>query len=235
VSRLYAASALLVAGACVVAVSLAHADSARFIRTAEDALVDSASIIEGRVADIRFTYHPVEGPRTVAILADVETHAGEFLGSEVQIPTLGGPLPKGRTLFIPELPHFRKGSRYVIFLTASDWFYSPVVANYAFRVENIAGRELLVSQSGHPIVGVSSSGIESAGMSVDLPALELKTRFDRPVLVSDAASRAEGALSKSNFLTLIKALSQTYPPRGTFKRNIASGKAWNITPTDPDR
>ena len=228
------AGAALAVAVCVAAAPTARADSAKLIRTTEDALADAASVIEGRVVDVSFTYDAVEGPRTVTTFTDVQTHLGEAVGSQVRIATLGGPLPDRRILVIPELPEFRIGSSYVILLTASDWFYSPVVANYAFRVERLGGRELLVTLTGHPIVSVSRLGVQAAALSVDPPGVNMRRRFDRPVLVADAAARAAAGLSKASFLDLLKELGKAAPPRGTFKRNIARNKVWNVTAADPD-
>ena len=212
----------------------ALADSAKRIRTTEDALADAATVIEGRVVDVSFTYDPVEGPRTVTTFADVQTHLGEVVGSQVRIATLGGPLPGRRILVIPELPEFRRDSIYIVVLTASDWFYSPVVANYAFRVERLGGREVLVTQTGHPIVGITRSGIETAALSVDPPGVNMRTRFDRPVLVVDATARAATALSKASFLGGLKELGRAAPPRGSFKPSIARSKVWDVTAVDRD-
>jgi hypothetical protein len=234
IARSLPAVAVLAGCACLATASAARADSDQPVHSTRDALSDASSIIEGRVADIRFTYDPVTGPRTIATLTDVETHAGEVVGREVQIATLGGPLPSGRTLLIPELPQFRRGSRYVVFLTASDWFYSPVIADYAFRVETIAGRDLVVTTSGNPVVAVSPSGIASSSRSVDPDGLEFRTRFDPPVLVSDAPSRVDGAMTRTTFVTLVKTLCRIYPPRGTFRRDITPSKAWNVTTADRD-
>jgi len=224
----------LAVGVWVAAAPAARADSAKPIRTTEDALADAAAVFEGRVVDVSFTYDAVEGPRTVTTFADVQTHLGEVVGSQVRIATLGGPLPDRRILAIPELPEFRRGSTYVVLLTASDWFYSPVVTNYAFRVERLAGREVLVTPTGHPIVGVTRSGIETAALSVDPPRVNMRTRFDRPVLVADATARAATALSRASFLGVLKELGRAAPPRGSFKRSIAPSKVWNVTAADRD-
>lgn len=226
--------ATLIVGVWIAPESPAHADSAKPIRTTEDALADAASIIEGRVVDVSFSYDPVEGPRTVTTFTDVQTHRGEKIESPVRIATLGGPLPDGRLLVIPELPEFRIGSSYIILLTGSDWFYSPVIGDYAFRVERIGGRELLVTPTGHPVVNISRTEVETAGLSVDPPHFNMRTRFDRPVMVADAAARAATGLTKATFLGLLKDLSKAASAPGTFKRSVARTKVWNVTEADAD-
>jgi hypothetical protein len=218
---------------CFVVTSPARADSGALIRTTSDALRDAASVIEARVTDIRFTFDPVAGPRTVVTLGDIHTIAGEDPGREVQLATLGGPLPNRRLLVVSELAHFRRDSRYIVFLTSSDWFFSPVVADYAFRIENVAGREVLVTQSGNPIVGVNEFGIQVGGLSLEPGARQMRTRFDRIALVEDAAVRAERALSHADFVGTLKRLSATAAPRGSFKRSMVPGRVWNVMRVDP--
>ncbi|WP_437481088.1 hypothetical protein WME75_36885 [Sorangium sp. So ce1014] len=226
----FACAAALLA---TTAASGAKADTLTQVVTTIDALNSTAAVVEGRVVDIAFTYDPVEGPRTVATLADVKTHLGTPIRGELKISTLGGPHPNGRRLYIPELPEFHADSTYIVFLTRTDWFYSPVVSSFAFRVENVGSRQILINQQGHAIVGASALGIELSGRPVSAVQNESTTRLERPALLAGAESRATGALSKSDFLTSLSSLAKSAAPRGEFRRSVAPGRTWNITKVAP--
>jgi hypothetical protein len=210
----------------------AMADSDRLIRSPEDALRDGSSLIEARVADIGFGYDPILGPRTITTLTNVMTHAGEVLSGNLQISTLGGPLPDGRTLDVPELPEFRLNSRYLVLLTGSNWFFSPVVSDYAFRIERIGGRDVLVGQTGHAVVRLDARSLESTDRPVAATEVDARRPFAPPALVTDANVRAEAALSLPQFVEAVRQLSRGAPLRGGFKRNATTRRAWNVTAAD---
>ena len=68
-----------------------------------------------------------------------------------------------------ELPQLALDSQYVVFLRNTDWTFSPIVGNLVFRVETIAGREVLVNPDGRAVTGWGEDGpLLSAGTVSDL-------------------------------------------------------------------
>lgn len=150
---------LLTAALMAVASRGALADTKRGVTTPLDALAGTAAIVEGSIKGFTYTFDPAAGPRTVATLSDVTTDFGSFRGSVLEIATLGGPINERQGLFIPELPRLTDGTRYLIFLNNIDWFFSPVVENYIFRIETApSGADVLIAPSGHAVVRLSLGG-----------------------------------------------------------------------------
>jgi hypothetical protein len=84
--------------------------------------------------------------------------------AQVNLRVLGGPTPRGTWLAVSELPQLALDSQYVVFLRNTDWTFSPIVGNLAFRVETIAGREVLVNPDGRAVTGWGENGpLLSAG------------------------------------------------------------------------
>src|SRR5215211_2171860 len=132
----------------------------RSFATMRDLLTQVHSIIEGTVGDIRFDHEDCEGPRTVIYLREVNTLLGGRHEDSFELRTFGGPLPNGNYVSASELPRYVLGGRYVLFLRNTDWRFSPVIGNLAFRHEVIAGKYVLVNSDGVAVSGVSERGIE---------------------------------------------------------------------------
>jgi hypothetical protein len=190
---------------------------------------DAAAIVEGTVTDISFSYDDVQGPRTITTLTTLTPYRGS-VGTSLQIVTMGGPLPDGRYLHIPELPELRSGCRYLLFLTSRDWFYSPIVADYAFRIEQVGGKEVLLNQTGNPITFISPTAIAAAPLSLDSPNRESSHHLDRPILVADAAARSAQALSRSEFFNGLADVLKQASPALPFKPTARGGRSWLHTP-----
>ena len=67
----------------------------------------------------------------------------------------------GTYVEVSELPRYVLGGRYLLFLRNTDWRYSPVLGDDAYRFERIAGKETLVSTSGRAVTGLGADGIET--------------------------------------------------------------------------
>jgi hypothetical protein len=127
------------------------------------------AIVLADVRDISTDYDGCEGPRTVLHLANVRSLLGGAHTDTMQIRVFGGPLPGGRYLRDSKSPRYVAGGRYVLFLFNTDWRYSPVIADYAFRVEPAAGAEMLIAPNGHAVTGVDPLGVETRTRMLFLP------------------------------------------------------------------
>lgn len=234
--RLLLAAAALTS--MVMGVGTAAADSEKAVNGPRDALDEVASIIQGRVARISYTYDPQAGPRTLAHFEKVVVHAGTSPGSSLTLATMGGPLPNGTALYIPELPDFEAGRTYVVFLTAAEWFYSPVVAQYAFRVEPADGVDRVVTLTGNPVTSFGLDAVRVNPVSVDEPGVD--PSLGR-ILVPDAARVLASATSTDTFIAeLVRFYKQRSQERAalgdptarlpkTFTKTPRTDRVWNAT------
>jgi hypothetical protein len=225
---------LLLTAALVVSGSPgATADTIRAVESTRDALAGTAAIVEGRVAAHTATYDDQAGPRTTATLIDLTSHFGTYQERTLPLATLGGRITDDRWLLIPELPRLTEDTRYLVFLTNADWFFSPVVADYLFRLEpGPRGGDVLIAPSGHAVVGLSAEGLEFS----DEPVVDTDVDFLRPHAkprVPDPALLA-GALSKDDFLAGVRDLLQTTPLQGAFRPTPAADRVWNQTATSEE-
>ncbi|NPD23304.1 hypothetical protein [Corallococcus exiguus] len=160
----------------------------------------TASVVEGEVTDVRSEYSPRTGPWTVVTLGNVRAHLGAA-PRELRLKQAGGVLPDGRQLVVSHVPRFVRGARYVVFLRNTGWSLSPVLDEHAFRVESVAGREVLVGAEGGLVAGMGSAGVRQTAPvfeTVDLMGA-------RPALRAEAQARGvpEG-MEREAFLSLLQ-------------------------------
>jgi hypothetical protein len=213
----------------------AAADSSRPIATPLDALVSTAVIVEGSVTAHAYTYDGTAGPRTVATLSDVRVQLGSYRDRTLQVATLGGPITERRWLYIPELPRLTENTRYLVFLTNSAWFYSPIVEEYVFRLEpGPRGGDVLIAPSGHAVTGVSAEGLEFSDDPVVDTQLDFLTPHARLRLLSTDPALLANALSKEDFLAAVRDLARIAPLQGTFRGAPAADRVWDRMSTSED-
>ncbi|NOJ96854.1 hypothetical protein HMI51_28430 [Corallococcus coralloides] len=158
----------------------------------------TASVVEGEVTDVRSEYSPRTGPWTVVTLGNVRAHLGAA-PRELRLKQAGGVLPDGRQLVVSHVPRFVRGARYVVFLRNTGWSLSPVLDEHAFRVESVAGREVLVGAEGGLVAGLGSAGVRQTAPvfeAVDLTGV-------RPALRAEARGAPEG-MEREAFLSLLQ-------------------------------
>jgi hypothetical protein len=141
----------------------------RSFATMADLVPQIQAIIEGDVENIGFDNQDCEGPRTVIQLTGVKTLLGDQHESRMTLRVFGGPLANGSFVSVSELPQYVLGAHYVLFLRNTDWRFSPVLGDLAFRVEAIAGKQVLLNTQGHAITGVSEAGIETSTLQLTEP------------------------------------------------------------------
>lgn len=154
-------------------------------------LAQTATVFRGSLKSIQFTYDGCSGPRTNYVFSDSSSLLGTQVQSTVTVKVLGGPTPSGRWVRVSELPTLALDSQYVTFLRKTDWTYSPIVGNLVFRVETIAGREVLVHPGGHAVTGWGPDGpLLSA-----LPVSEIAGSKHRGYKTLDAPTTGEPTTS----------------------------------------
>jgi hypothetical protein len=121
-------------------------------------LAQTATVFRGSLKSVQFTYDGCSGPRTNYVFSDSSSLLGTVVESTVTVKVLGGPTPSGRWVGVSQLPTLALNSQYVTFLRNTDWTFSPIVGNLVFRVETIAGREVLIHPDGHAVTGWGPDG-----------------------------------------------------------------------------
>jgi hypothetical protein len=211
----------------------ATADTAGAVDSPLDALASTAAVIEGRVTAIASTYDRVAGPRTIATLADVRAHLGSYDGRTLDVAMLGGRITDEKWLFIPELPRLTQDTRYVVFLTNAEWFYSPVVEEYVFQLETgPRGSDVLIAPTGHAVVGLSAEGLAFSSDPVVDTQLDFLRPYAKPRLL--APSLLANAMSKEAFLAAVADLSRTVPLRGELRTSPAGDRVWDEMLTEEE-
>ena len=118
----------------------------------------TATVFSGVLKEVRFTYDPCAGPRTHYIFEEATTVIGTPVRGELTLKSFGGPTPNGRWMDWSEGQKFALHSRYIVFLRNTDWTYSPILGDLAYRIERVAGREVLLSSTGRAVVGWGETG-----------------------------------------------------------------------------
>jgi hypothetical protein len=217
--RAATAAALLAAGAAP-----AHSATPRGLDSLRGIIERTAAVVEGDVTAIRYDYDEREGPRMRVSLGDPRVHLGNAPAGPLQLQSMGGPLPDGRFLLIPELPRFSEPGHYLVFLENTTWFYSPVVGALALRVEVVDGAELLINPEGFAVTGIGNSGLSYEGPQLFAPVRELTRPFAPPV-----ALEREGAPRGLSVAAFVAALSAFAAREG-----VEFGGAFSAVP-DPSR
>jgi hypothetical protein len=177
-------------------------------------LAQTATIFRGSMKSLLFTYDDCSGPRTDYVFSDSSSLAGTPVQSTVTLAVLGGPTPAGKWVGVSELPKLALDSEYVTFLRNTDWTFSPIVGNLVFRVEKIAGREVLVNPSGRAVIGWGAHGpLLSAAPVSELVGAKLHgykssdapAKDDQP---TTAASDSKGELRSTDSATPAPARTQ---------------------------
>jgi hypothetical protein len=127
------------------------------------------AVVQADLRDISTDYDRCEGPRTVLHLAGVRSLLGSPHPDTMSLRVFGGPLPGGRYAKVSESPRYLAGRRYLLFLFNTDWRFSPVIGDLAFRIESAAGAEILISPTGLGVTGVSPLGVETRTRRLYLP------------------------------------------------------------------
>lgn len=216
---------------------LAPADDLR------SAVSQAAAIVEGVVTDIQYDYSEEQGPWTRVILSKVRALSGDA-PETIELRHFGGPLPKGTLMVAAELPVFVRDREYIVFLRNTRWNVSPIVGDYAFRVDKADDTEVVVNSDGQPVLQVSTRGIafgptifeafDIDGTAPQAVAGSLRTIEYKPL---DRATFTKSLASTLDALGLRASGTFIEKPTGEFnwRRNPASASPLAPPPADvPD-
>jgi hypothetical protein len=208
-----------------------------------DILDITATIVEGVVEDVSYSYDEAIGPRTNARLGQVIVHRGRLpkgMEQSVVLRPFGGYKPNGHRMIEVHTPLYTPGHRVVVFLRNEQWFDSPALESWVFRVIPANGKKLLVAQNGAALRKLGRYlpflGEETVPRSVvDLPDHQLRLA---PMAAQMLAAGSKPTLEVADLLREID-VALVYERKTLSGDFIAepstwsTGK-WNLVPGSPD-
>jgi hypothetical protein len=216
----------------VVAASGAGGSAGRSDKPRVHPLTYVGSLIEADISSARYTYDEVSGPRTEVTLSNVVVHAGQA-PTKSTFSQIGGPLPDGRYMgVVDSVVVLHPGARYILFLHAGDWFFSPVALQLAFRVERLNARDIVFGPEGKPVLRFSKDGVDfgTTKLFADTGNHDpLLSRQRDPILDKMSLPDIAAAMDRSTFVrAAVEALGQVQAPLGIPKSEPRKGQTWNI-------
>lgn len=132
-----------------------------------------AALVEGFVDNVTFSYDDRLGPRTNFHMLVEKVHAGTFTSSDITISQYGGFLPNGQFAGASHVPMLTQNRHYLVMLAnnTTTAFWSAVVDDYAFAVEDIGAKRVLVSSDGRVMREVSLMGPKYTREAVFEPSI----------------------------------------------------------------
>jgi hypothetical protein len=234
---------LLVAGASVASQAHAEAPTKTNLRSAapdpnrtRTFIGISSAIIEAQVDHVSYSYDVHFGPRTVVDLRVTNLIAGELATDHLSIAMFGGPRPGGHFVSMSAKVNFAVGRSYVLCLLNFPWFYTPFAAE-ALRVQSAGGREILVSQSGFAVTGLSPRGLQFSPIRL-YPGADPSdlAGADQTAIEGAPAEAIAGALDRQDLIRLLKEgmTIENIAPSGTFTEAPVERENWAITRGTPE-
>jgi len=184
-----------------------HAEAMLISQSPREALGETAAVVEGRVTSVEEVFDESDGPRYVATLSELRVHLGALNADVVEFRTLGGLLPDGKRFHVSDTARLTLGTRYIVFLQSGEWFHSPVLGTYAYRLEhdNERGDDVLVAQNGTVLTALADGAFEHTNQQVIRVGYDILDPFRaNDLLPSSHAALARG-LPKSLFLSRLSA------------------------------
>jgi hypothetical protein len=167
------------------------------------AIAQTAVVVEGTATSVNNVYDEKAGPWTEITLSNLTIHAGDGAPATLTFKQFGGDLPNGRRVTVSHQQTFIAGERYLVFLRNTKWALSPVVGDYAVRVASADSREVLVNDSGEPVVGLDSEGLQ-----VGEPVFEPVNRLDKALPKAIARDKrgpvSDRSLDRAHFVSALK-------------------------------
>lgn len=184
-------------------------------------LAQTAAVFRGVLKDVSFGYDDCAGPRTHYVFSDATTLVGVQVQPQVMLKVFGGPTPYGTWAEISEHPQLALDSEYVVFLRNTDWTYSPIVGNWVFRREMLAGREVLIDPTGYAVTGWGEDGPALSAGPVSGAVGQRLRRYPRAELPTQASGPNTDAVDPR--LTVTPATSPPAPAAGRTEGAVIAG------------
>lgn len=139
---------------CTIVPPMFYSD---IVKTADLIVTGTALRAESRIEEGGKTI------RTYVTFANLTTHKGKT-EQPLVLRFEGGSVGDDR-LVIADMPEFKVGSRYLLYVTGNGTNLSPIVGFHqgAFEIVDKAGREVLVSTQGYELIGVQDDRFVFAG------------------------------------------------------------------------
>ncbi len=144
-------------------------------------LVHEADVITvGTVTDIREQWDPVrKAPFTLVTFSNLDVLKGNTRESDLTLYFLGGHTPDGKILRVDGVPQFRPGERSVVFCTANQRDFCPLVGIWqgVYRVtfDPKQGIETISDHAYVPITKVHKGKVHKSTRHSSRQALSLTT------------------------------------------------------------
>ena len=129
-----------------------------------DALVDEAELIfQGTVTDVRCQWAGEGSQRRIVsyVTFQIEEAIKGEPGAAYTLRMLGGTID-GETMGVADAPTFRQGDRDILFVENNGSQFIPLVGimygRFRVRAGNVAGRDIVTSDTGGPVGGVAGLG-----------------------------------------------------------------------------
>jgi len=196
----------------------------------------TASVVEGVIQDVSYTYDEKNGPRTVHTLQIESIYSGTPPNKSVKLSQLGGPLNDGRFISTSYSEDFVIGARYIVFLSADTWFVTPF-STKALRVGLIAGREVLTNSEGHVLKRIVPEGMLFSTETIPAESEPVRGSVSQgPSATSVTPQSLYAALTRSDFKRLLSEAidAEGEMPGGTFAETSSpKHEKWNLVQVAP--
>ncbi|MBI3204802.1 MAG: hypothetical protein HYZ29_24920 [Myxococcales bacterium] len=193
-----------------------------------------AALVEGRVERVTFSYSEASGPRTNFHISVEVVHAGSVPRRDLVVSQFGGFLPNGKFAGATHVPKLAEGRRYLLALqsTAETGFWSGVVEDYVFAIENEGGKEVLVGEEGQVLKEMSLLGPRFGGAPVFAKVRFDGTTYRAPGRLAAAAQDTREGIDARSAATAIRqaAEAEGVSIGGSLASAVPPWKPWNRGP-----
>jgi hypothetical protein len=195
-----------------------------------------AAIVEADVTRTWQDYDERRGPRTCYSLGNVLTHAG-VEPDEDHFCQLGGDLPDGTTIDVPEAPEMQEGARYVFFFGEQATVYTSIWAGQLFRVESAGRKSIVLTPDATAVLKLDENGAE-VGAKRLLAAHEGTGELDKArAFLSDAMTSTDvaSAMDKEEFARASSELASRHSAvlGRRYRLRPDLQQDWRTSPTTP--
>lgn len=199
----------------------------------EDVFARTSAVVQATATNCGFAYSATIGPRSQIALTVNAVILGTYASPTLVLRFAGGPIPgTTKMVRVSQVDRFVCGKTYVLFLTNSPWFDSPL-AMPAARIESAFGKSIVVLDHGYGIQGIGPKGYYVSNDPVFSGGVEWSTPFNpRPLAPTATTATVAPLYTPAQFISAIQAYatSKGISLGGTFPSNPRSDIAWPNSP-----